>query len=63
MTSEKVDQELVYKFTKTIYENIDRLAETYSGIKQMKPEKAKVGAPAPLAQGAERYFKEIGALK
>ncbi len=63
MTSEKVNQDLVYKFTKTIYEKNARLAETYSGIKQMQPEKAKVGAPAPLAPGAERYFKEIGALK
>lgn len=63
MTSETVNQDLVYKFTKAIYENNAALAETYAGIVQMTPEMAAIGAPAPLAEGAERYFKEIGAMK
>ena len=62
MTTEDVDDDLVYALTKAVYENNDVLANTYAGIAAMTPEMASIGAPAPMAAGAERYFKEIGAM-
>ncbi|MCW1927341.1 TAXI family TRAP transporter solute-binding subunit [Bhargavaea beijingensis] len=59
-----LDEETVYEMTKSLWENLDKLAEGHSVVKQFKPEDAVQGtADVPLHPGAERYYKEIGVLK
>ena len=57
-----MDEELAYKITKILFENIERLAEGHPAANQMNPE---MGAKTPidLHPGAEKYFKEIGVIK
>ena len=59
-----LDEETVYEMTKSLWENLDKLAEGHAVVKQFKPEDAVQGtADVPLHPGAERYYKEIGVLK
>lgn len=62
VVNDDMDEELAYKITKILFENIERLAEGHPAANQMNPE---MGAKTPidLHPGAERYFKEIGILK
>ncbi|WP_228723238.1 TAXI family TRAP transporter solute-binding subunit [Desulfosediminicola flagellatus] len=55
-----VDEEAVYKITKTIYENLPFLNAIHKATAVMKLEKAIAGLPMPLHPGAMRYFKEAG---
>lgn len=59
-----LDEETVYEMTKSLWENLDKLAEGHAVVKQFKPEDAVQGtADVPLHPGAERYYKEIGVLE
>lgn len=55
-----VDEESVYKITKTIYENLPFLNAIHKATAVMSLEKAIAGLPMPLHPGAVRYFKEAG---
>lgn len=59
-----MDQELAYKVTKAIFENVDQgkyaLANIHPIAKQLTPQNA-VNSPLKLHPGALRYFKEQGA--
>lgn len=55
-----VDADIVYKLTKTIYENLEYLYNIHSATKHMKIESAISGLPAPLHPGALKYYREIG---
>jgi TRAP transporter TAXI family solute receptor len=55
-----VDEEAVYKITKTIYENLPFLNAIHKATAVMTLEKAIAGLPMPLHPGALRYFKEAG---
>ncbi len=55
-----VDEDAVYRITKTIYENLPFLNAIHKATKAMKLEKAIAGLPMPLHPGAARYFKEAG---
>jgi TRAP transporter TAXI family solute receptor len=55
-----VDEEAVYKITKTIYENLPFLNAIHKATAVMTLEKAIAGLPLPLHPGALRYFKEAG---
>lgn len=55
-----VDEEAVYKITKTIYENLPFLNSIHKATKAMALNKALAGLPVPLHPGAARYFKEAG---
>ncbi|SEA06292.1 hypothetical protein SAMN05660420_01084 [Desulfuromusa kysingii] len=55
-----VDEEAVYKITKTIYENLAFLGAIHGATKVMAVEKAISGLPMPLHPGALRYYKEVG---
>lgn len=57
-----MDEELAYNITKILFENIDRLAEGHPAANQMTPEMGHQTG-IDLHPGAERYFREIGALK
>lgn len=59
-----VDEEVVYEITKSLWESLDKLAESHAVVKQFDPAKAVQGtADVPLHPGAERYYKEIGVIE
>jgi uncharacterized protein len=55
-----VDSEIVYKMTKTIYENLPYLYSIHQATKHMNLESAISGLPAPLHPGALKYYREVG---
>lgn len=55
--------DVVYKITKTIYENLPFLHNIHKATKAMSLERATTGLPAPLHPGAERYYREAGIIK
>jgi len=61
-TDENADEEMIYQFTKSFWENIEGLKENNTSFSGMN---ANLGAKmygVPMHPGAERYFKEVGAL-
>jgi len=56
----ELDEDLVYKLTKTIYENIDEVHKIHNSAKEIQLETALNGLPAPLHIGAYKYFVEAG---
>ena len=62
--SDAMDEELVYRLTKTTWENIDRAGESSFEIKNFMLLKNALApmSGAKLHPGAERYYKEIGLL-
>lgn len=61
-THEGVSEELIYKLTKAMFENKDRLLQVHPLAGFMTPEDALDGLPFPLHPGAERYYKELGLM-
>ncbi len=55
--------EVVYKITKTIYENLPFLNNIHKATKAMSLERATTGLPAPLHPGAEKFYREVGIIK
>jgi hypothetical protein len=60
---ESVDEEVVYQFTKTIWENLGFLQAIHTATKAMSVEAAVEGVPVPLHPGAARYYREMGLLE
>jgi len=59
----KLSEELVYKMTKSLYENIDVVRAMHVRAKNIQIKSALDGVGIPLHPGAERYYKEVGILK
>lgn len=55
-----IPDEIVYRVTKTIFDNLDKLQSLHSAAKQIDVDQAAVGLPVPMHPGAERYFQERG---
>jgi TRAP transporter TAXI family solute receptor len=62
VTHAEVPEDVVYNMTKATFENLEALATAHAAAKDMTLEEAAKNPPAPLHPGAERYFKEAGAL-
>lgn len=60
VTSEDVPEEVVYDYTKTVFENLDELKGTHAAFRILKPEDMLKGLSAPLHPGAVKYYKERG---
>ena len=58
----KLSDDLVYELTKLIFENQDYLLTQNNAFGYMKVNEAAKGITIPLHPGAERYYKEVGAL-
>jgi len=58
--NDSVDEEHVYRLTKTIYENLSFLKAIHPATEAMSIEKAISGLSVPLHPGAKKYYKEIG---
>ena len=62
VTHSDAPDDLVYAMTKATFEHLDDLAAAHAAAKAIKLEAAAKDPPAPLHPGAEKYFKEKGAL-
>lgn len=56
----ELEEDIVYRITKAMWENISRIETAHAKGKEVKFEKALVGMPIPLHPGAEKYYKERG---
>jgi hypothetical protein len=62
VTSSDVPDDVVYAMTKAIFENLDQMAAAHAAAKAINVEAAAKDPAAPLHPGAERYYKEAGAM-
>ena len=63
VTHEGVSNDTVYAMTKALWTNLDQLVASHSAAKAIDIKGAVKGMPIPLHPGAEKYYKEVGALK
>ena len=56
----EIDEEVVYKITKNIYENLPFLHEIHKATLAMNLTRAIAGLPVPLHPGAIKYYQEVG---
>lgn len=56
-------EDLVYRFTKAIFDNINQFHAAHAAAKNLKVETALAGMPIPLHPGAQKFFKEKGVAK
>jgi len=61
--NDRMSEDLVYRITKALWENIDELAAVHAQGKNVKLETALSAMSVPLHPGAEKYYKEVGLLK
>ena len=62
VTSADVSDEVAYQMTRLLFENLARLGNSHAAAKDIKLESAAKNLPIALHPGAERYYKEKGAL-
>ena len=62
VTHDGVAEDVVYAMTKALFEHLDDMVAAHAAAKAIKLENAAKDPPAPLHPGAERYFKEAGAM-
>ncbi|APF36414.1 TAXI family TRAP transporter solute-binding subunit [Chelatococcus daeguensis] len=63
VTSAKVPEDVVYEFTKAVFENFDQFKGLHPAFGTLtKEEMVKQSLSAPLHPGAEKYFKEAGLM-
>ncbi len=63
VTHEGVSADTVYKMTRAMFENLDKLTAAHAAAKGVKLETATANMPIPLHPGAERYYREKGLIK
>jgi uncharacterized protein len=63
VTHAGVSDDLVYRKTKAMYDNLDTLYAAHNAARAIKRENAASGSPVPLHPGAERYYREVGVIK
>lgn len=62
VTRADLPDDVVYQMTRLLFENLTRLGNSHSAAKDIKLETAAKNLPIDLHPGAERYYKEKGAL-
>ncbi len=63
MVNADISDDLVYKITKTLCENADRVRSVHKAAAAWTPESAGKGVESLLHPGAARYYKEMGYIK
>jgi TRAP transporter TAXI family solute receptor len=64
MVGAHVSDETVYKFTKALFENADRMRRIHPSLEAWTPAEAfKNSTPLDMHPGAARYYREAGLLK
>jgi TRAP transporter TAXI family solute receptor len=62
VTHDGVPEDVVYKMTKSMFENLDTMVAAHAAAKRIDPKTAAKNTPVPLHPGAEKYYKEAGLL-
>ncbi|AMT88625.1 MULTISPECIES: TAXI family TRAP transporter solute-binding subunit [Pseudomonas] len=62
VTRADLSDDVVYDMTRLLFDNLGRLGNSHSAAKDIKLEAAAQNLPIALHPGAERYYKEKGAL-
>lgn len=62
VTRADLPDDVVYDMTRLLFDNLGRLGNSHSAAKDIKLEAAAKNLPIALHPGAERYYKEKGAL-
>lgn len=60
ITHSSVDAEVVYNFTKLLYENAEKIAEQHPAGKAIKPGNVVKNVGVPFHPGAIKFYKEAG---
>ena len=60
ITFDEMPEEVIYNFTKGMFENLDDIQVSYAIARNITLENATNGLTAPLHPGAARYYKEAG---
>ena len=63
IASDKISDDVIYELVKTIFESKDDITATHEKGKELDTAYAVDGISVPFHPGAEKYFKEIGAIK
>ncbi len=63
VTHEGVSNDIAYGMTKALWTNLPELVAAHAAAKAIDIKHALQGMPVPLHPGAEKYYKEVGALK
>ncbi len=58
VVTDKMDAQMAYDITKTIYGNLDRIQSAHAVGKSITKASARDGMSVPLHAGAEKFFKE-----
>lgn len=61
-TDENADEELIYQFTRAFWENVEELKANNTSFAGMDATLGSKLYGVPMHPGAERFFKEIGAM-
>jgi TRAP transporter TAXI family solute receptor len=59
----EVSEQVVYDLTKALFENQPELATAHAKGAELSLESAVKGVSVPFHPGAEKYYKEVGAIK
>ncbi|MET0043153.1 MAG: TAXI family TRAP transporter solute-binding subunit [Candidatus Thiodiazotropha sp. 6PLUC3] len=62
VSSEHVDDEVVYQLVKTVFDNLDKFRKLHPAFEHLQAEDILQGNSAPFHDGAIRYYKEKGWL-
>lgn len=62
LVNNSLSEDVVYEITKAIFENIDAVHASHNSATNISLDTVDVGMPVPFHPGAEKYFKEVGAL-
>ncbi len=60
ITHDKVSEDVIYKFTKALFENLDTVHASHAKAKEITLDTALTGLTVPLHPGAAKYYKEKG---
>jgi TRAP transporter TAXI family solute receptor len=63
VTHSGVPEDLVYRMTKAMYDNLETLYAAHNAARVIRRENATKGLPVPLHPGAERYYREVGVMR
>jgi len=60
--SPNLSEDTVYNLTKAIFDNQAEIASAHAKGAELSLEYAVTGVSVPFHPGAEKYFKEVGAI-
>jgi TRAP transporter TAXI family solute receptor len=63
VVSKRLSEDVVYQLTKTLFESRDEIISAHTKGNELSPAYGVGGISIPFHPGAEKYFKEIGALQ